>query len=177
VGRAGVVAAAVGRLTGYRSESWDETNRNVIEFYNRNATITLVLVGFVFVVAGLGVSSVMTTVVLQKVRDIAILRSMGVQSGSITRIFMLEGLIIGVFGVFVGSPAGHVICHFISLIRFEASTAGVIRSDRINIFETPEAHLIVIVFGILIAVLSSVTPARKATRYMPVSVLRGQVGA
>jgi len=177
VGRAGGIAATVGRLTGYRSESWDETNRNVIEFYNRNATITLVLVGFVFVVAGLGVSSVMTTVVLQKVRDIAILRSMGVQSGSITRIFMLEGLIIGIFGVVVGSPAGHVICHFISLIRFEASTAGVIRSDRINIFETPEAHLIVIVFGILIAVLSSVTPARKATRYLPVSILRGQVGA
>ena len=176
VNRARAVAATVQRLTGYRSESWDETNRNVIEFYNRNAAITLVLVGFVFVVAGLGVSSVMTTVVLQKVRDIAILRSMGVQRGSITLIFMLEGLIMGIFGVLIGSPAGHVICHFISLIRFEASTAGVLRSDRINIFETPEAHLMVIFFGILIAVLSSITPARKATRYPPVSILRGQVG-
>jgi lipoprotein-releasing system permease protein len=118
----------------------------------------------------------MTTVVLQKVRDIAILRSMGVQRGSITLIFMLEGLIMGIFGVLIGSPAGHVICHFISLIRFEASTAGVLRSDRINIFETSEAHLMVIFFGILIAVLSSITPARKATRYPPVSILRGQVG-
>ncbi len=176
VNRARAVAATVQRLTGYRSESWDETNRNVIEFYNRNAAITLVLVGFVFVVAGLGVSSVMTTVVLQKVRDIAILRSMGVQRGSITLIFMLEGLIMGIFGVLIGSPAGHVICHFISLIRFEASTAGVLRSDRINIFETPEAHFTVIAFGILIAILSSITPARKATRYPPVSILRGQVG-
>ncbi|MBM3161802.1 MAG: ABC transporter permease [Chlorobi bacterium] len=176
VKRSGGVAVTVQRLTGYRSESWDETNRNVIDFYNRNAVITLVLVGFVFVVAGLGVSSVMTTVVLQKVRDIAILRSMGVQKGSITRIFMLEGLMIGMLGVFIGSPVGHVICHFVSLIRFEASTAGVLRSDRINIIETPEAHIIVIVFGILIAVISSVMPARKATRYMPVSILRGEVG-
>ena len=176
VERARETARQVQDLSGYKSESWDETNRNVIEFYNRNALITLVLVGFVFIVAGLGVSSVMTTVVLQKVKDIAILRSMGVQRGSITRIFMLEGLMIGILGVLIGSPMGHLICHLVSLIRFEASTAGVLKSDRINLVETPEAHLLVIVFGILIAVLSSLSPARKATRYMPVSILRGEVG-
>ncbi|MCX6179748.1 MAG: FtsX-like permease family protein [Chlorobiales bacterium] len=173
---AGQTAAKVQELSGYKSESWDETNRNVIDFYNRNALITLVLVGFVFIVAGLGVSSVMTTVILQKVKDIAILRSMGMQAGNITRIFMLEGFMIGVLGVVIGSPMGHVICHFVDSIRFEASTAGVLKSDRINIIEQPEAHLIVIVFGILIAVLSSWSPARKATRYLPVRILRGEVG-
>ncbi len=164
-------------LSGYRSESWDESNRNVIEFYNRNALITLVLVGFVFIVAGLGVSSVMTTVILQKVKDIAIMRSMGMPGGSITRIFMLEGLMIGILGVVVGSPMGHVICHFVDSIRFAATTAGVLKSDRINIIEMPDAHLIVIVFGILIAVISSWSPARKAANYVPVSILRGEVGA
>lgn len=177
VERAAETAARVEALTGYNSESWDETNRNVIEFYNRNALITLVLVGFVFIVAGLGVSSVMTTVVLQKVKDIAIMRSMGVQRGSITRIFMFEGFIIGVIGVLIGSPLGHLICHLVSAIRFEASTAGVLKSDRINLIEMPDAHLIVIGFGILIAVISSLSPARKATRYMPVRILRGEVGA
>ncbi|TLU88358.1 MAG: ABC transporter permease [Chlorobium sp.] len=177
VGLARQTAAKVQELCGYKSESWDETNRNVIEFYNRNAVITLVLVGFVFIVAGLGVSSVMTTVVLQKVKDIAILRSMGVQRGSITRIFMFEGFLIGVLGVLLGSPLGHMICHFVSSIRFEASTAGVLKSDRITLVETLDAHLIVIVFGILISVFSSLFPARKATRFTPVSVLRGEVGA
>jgi lipoprotein-releasing system permease protein len=177
VERAGKTAAQVQALSGYKSESWDETNRNVIEFYNRNALITLVLVGFVFIVAGLGVSSVMTTVVLQKVKDIAIMRSMGMPAGNITRIFMLEGLMIGILGVLIGSPLGHVICHFISAIRFEASTAGVLKSDRITIIEMPDAHLIVMFFGILIAVLSSWSPARKATRYEPVRILRGEVGA
>jgi len=164
-------------LSGYKSESWDETNRNVIEFYNRNALITLVLVGFVFVVAGLGVSSVMTTVILQKVKDIAIMRSMGMPGRNISTIFMLEGLMIGILGVLIGSPLGHLICHLVASIRFEASTAGVLKSDRINIIELPDAHLMVIVFGILIAVLSSWSPARKATRYVPVSILRGEVGA
>ncbi|NTU98065.1 MAG: ABC transporter permease [Chlorobiaceae bacterium] len=176
VERARETAAKVQERSGYISESWDETNRNVIEFYNRNAVITLVLVGFVFIVAGLGVSSVMTTVVLQKVKDIAILRSMGVQRGSITRIFMLEGFMIGVIGVLFGSPVGHVICHFVSSIRFVASTAGVLKSDRINLVETPGVHLIVIGFGILISVISSLNPARKATRYLPVRILRGEVG-
>jgi lipoprotein-releasing system permease protein len=119
----------------------------------------------------------MTTVVLQKVKDIAIMRSMGVQRKSITRIFMLEGFMMGVLGVLLGSPVGHLTIKLIESIRFEPSSAGVIKSDRINIFETPEAHLLVIVFGIIIAVISSVSPARKATRYPPVKVLRGEVGA
>ncbi len=177
VERAQQTSDRVEALSGYKSESWDETNRNVIEFYNRNALITLVLVGFVFVVAGLGVSSVMTTVILQKVKDIAIMRSMGMPGKNITRIFMLEGFMIGVLGVLIGSPVGHLICQFVASIRFEATTAGVLKSDRINIIEMADAHLIVIVFGILIAVLSSWSPARKATRYVPVTILRGEVGA
>ena len=175
VGLAGEVAGRVERETGYESESWDETNRNVIDFYNRNGTITLVLVGFVFIVAGLGVSSVMTTVVLQKTKDIAILRSMGVQRRSITGIFMAEGFIIGLFGVCFGAPLGHLICRMIASIRFEANTAGVMQSDRINLYETPEAYVIVIVFGIVISVISSFGPARRAAGYLPVKILRGQV--
>ncbi|TLU81654.1 MAG: ABC transporter permease [Chlorobium sp.] len=177
VERASQTADQVEKLSGYKAESWDETNRNIIEFYNRNGMITLVLVGFVFIVAGLGVSSVMTTVILHKVKDIAIMRSMGMPNGDITRIFMFEGLMIGILGVLIGSPLGHVICHFVASIRFEASTAGVLKADRINLIEMPDAHLLVIVFGILIAVLSSWSPARKATRYVPVSILRGEVGA
>lgn len=176
VERAQETSDRVEALSGYKSESWDETNRNVIEFYNRNGLITLVLVGFVFIVAGLGVSSVMTTVILQKVKDIAIMRSMGMPAGNIMRIFMLEGFMIGLLGVLIGSPAGHFICKLVASIRFEASTAGVLKSDRINLIEMPDAHLIVIVFGILIAVLSSWSPARKATCYVPVSILRGEVG-
>ncbi|NTU92164.1 MAG: ABC transporter permease [Chlorobiaceae bacterium] len=173
---AGKVAARIEGITGYNTESWDETNRNVIEFYSRNSTITLVLVGFVFVVAGLGVASVMTTVVLQKVKDIAIMRSMGVQRKSITRIFMLEGLMMGTMGVLLGSPVGHLACKLIADVRFRPSSAGVISSDRLLIVETPDAYVMVIVFGILIAVISSVGPARRATNYPPVRVLRGEVG-
>jgi lipoprotein-releasing system permease protein len=177
IDQADAIAARIEKQTGYDTKSWSESNKNVLDFYNRNSTITLVLVAFVFVVAGLGVSSVMTTVVLQKVRDIAIMRSMGVQRQSITLIFMLEGLMIGLMGVVAGSPVGHLICRLIDAIRFQASSAGVISSDRINLFETPDAHILVIVFGILISVISSVGPARRATSYLPVQVLRGEVGA
>ena len=175
VSRAGEVATQIESLSGYGAESWDETNKNVIDFYKRNGRITLVLVGFVFIVAGLGVSSVMTTVVLQKNKDIAIMRSMGVQQNSITRIFMVEGFIIGLFGVMLGSPLGHFICTLIASIRYEANTAGTLQSDRLNLFETPESHLLVIVFGILIAVISSVGPARRAAGFLPVKILRGQI--
>lgn len=177
VGNAGDVADRAERVTGYKSESWDETNRNVIDFYNRNGTITLVLVGFVFIVAGLGVSSVMTTVVLQKVKDIAIMRSMGLRQNSITFIFTLEGFIIGLLGVSVGSPLGHFICRMVASVRFEINTSAVLQSDRINLQETPEAYVIVILFGIVVSVISALGPASRAARYVPVKILRGQVGA
>ena len=176
VGDAGDVADRAERVTGYKSESWDETNRNVIDFYNRNGTITLVLVGFVFIVAGLGVSSVMTTVVLQKVKDIAIMRSMGLRQNSITFIFTLEGFIIGLLGVSVGSPLGHFICRMVASIRFEVNTSAVLQSDRINLQETPEAYVIVVLFGIVVSVISALGPASRAARYVPVKILRGQVG-
>lgn len=175
VEQASAVARRLESATGYRAESWDETSRNVIDFYNRNNTITLVLVGFVFIVAGLGVSSVMTTVVLQKTKDIAIMRSMGVQRGSITRIFMMEGFLIGLLGVAFGSPLGHFICRIVASIRYEANTAGVIQTDRLNVFETPESHVLVIVFGIIVTILSSYGPARRASGFLPVRILRGQV--
>ena len=175
VSRAGNVAERVQQLTGYRTESWDETNKNVIDFYNRNGTLTLVLVGFVFIVAGLGVSSVMTTVVLQKTKDIAIMRSMGVQRSSITAIFMTEGFIIGLLGVSFGCPIGHFITRLVGSIRFEANNAGVLQSDRISVLETPEAYVIVVVFGIIISVASSLGPARRAAGYVPVKILRGQM--
>ncbi|NTU52965.1 MAG: ABC transporter permease [Chlorobiaceae bacterium] len=176
IDQADLIAARIRKLTGYDTKSWSESNRNVIDFYNRNGVITMVLVSFVFVVAGLGVSSVMTTVVLQKMKDIAILRSMGVQRKSITIIFMLEGMIMGSFGVLAGSPVGHFCCTLIGAIRFAPSSAGVISSDRLLLVETLDAHLLVIFFGILIAVISSVGPARRATSYLPVQVLRGEVG-
>ena len=176
VGNAGDVAEKAERVTGYKSESWDETNRNVIDFYNRNGTITLVLVGFVFIVAGLGVSSVMTTVVLQKVKDIAIMRSMGLRQNSITSIFTLEGFIIGLLGVCLGSPLGHFICRMVASIRFEVNTSAVLQSDRINLQETPEAYVIVVLFGIVVSVISALGPASRAARYVPVKILRGQVG-
>ncbi len=162
-------------LSGYKAESWDETNKNVLDFITRNNTVTLVLVGFVFVVAGLGVSSVMTTVVLQKTKDIAIMRSFGVSRMAISLIFMVEGIFIGVVGAIFGSGLGHVICDLVKNIRFTASNAGVVRSDRINIVESPEAHLIVVVFAIVVTVLSAMGPARRAAKLLPVRVLRGEV--
>jgi len=169
------VARTMEKLTGYETESWDETNKNVLDFIKRNNSVTLVLVGFVFVVAGLGVSSVMTTVVLQKTKDIAIMRSYGTSKANISLIFMLEGLFIGVVGALLGSGLGHLICDFIETIRFQSSTAGVVRSDRINVIETPEAHIIVVVFAILVTVFSAFGPARRAARLEPVRILRGEV--
>ncbi|ACF12555.1 protein of unknown function DUF214 [Chloroherpeton thalassium ATCC 35110] len=175
INASGFVAATMEKLTGYETESWDETNKNVLDFIKRNNSVTLVLVGFVFIVAGLGVSSVMTTVVLQKTKDIAIMRSYGTSKANITLIFMLEGLFIGVVGALLGSAIGHLICDFVATIRFESSTAGVVRSDRINIVEMPESHIIVVIFAILVTVFSAFGPARRAARLKPVRILRGEV--
>ena len=74
-----------------------------------------------------------------------------------------------------GCPIGHFITRLVGSIRFEANNAGVLQSDRISVLETPEAYVIVVVFGIIISVASSLGPARRAAGYVPVKILRGQM--
>lgn len=166
------VSEKIKKLTGYQCETWEEANANLLSLFKRNNTITLFLVVFVFIVAGFGIANVLITIVLQKQQDIAIMKSMGVSRKSVEAIFLVEGLILGLAGAIIGAIAGHLITNLISSLPISYGESAVVRSDHIVTVQKPVFFLLTSFFSILMSMLSSMGPARRAARLKPVDILR-----
>ncbi len=162
----------ISRLTGYKTETWDEANANLIELFERNNNITLFLVVFVFIVAGFGIANVLITIVLQKRQDIAIMKSFGLSKRTIEMIFILEGLILGIIGTFLGEIAGHFMADFISTIPISFGDSAVIKNDHLVTYQTVFSFVITAVFSIIVGAIAGWGPARRAAKSNPVEVLR-----
>ncbi len=166
------VSKQISELTGYKTETWEEANQNLLSLFQRNNNITFFLVIFVFVVAGFGIANVLITIVLQKRRDIAVMKSMGVSRGSVELIFLVEGLTLGVIGALIGCVAGHYLTDFISSLPISFGKSAVIRSDHIVTVQKPMFYVLTTLFAIVVSAISGYGPARRAARLKPVDILR-----
>lgn len=127
---------------------------------------------FVFLVAGFGIANVLITIVLQKQRDIAIMKSMGVSSSTIKMIFLTEGMIFGITGAVIGMTAGHLLTNFISSLPLSFGESAVVRGDHIVTVQKASSFVIVAVFSVLVSAISSYIPSRRAAKLKPVDILR-----
>lgn len=159
-------------VTGYKTETWEEANKNLLDIFQRNNRITFFLVIFVFVVAGFGISNVLITIVLQKQKDIAVMKSMGVSRATIEWIFLFEGLILGVIGAIIGCAGGHYLTNLISSLPVSYGEGAVVRSTHIVTVQEPFDFFITGAFSIIVSALSSLGPSRRAARLNPVDILR-----
>ena len=91
---------------GYRTESWEETNRNVLSLFVIQNSIMYSVVGAILLVAAFGIYNIISTVVYEKTRDIAILKSLGFAERDILAIFLAEGVIVGILGGIAGALVG-----------------------------------------------------------------------
>ncbi len=162
----------ISELTGYKTETWEQENANLLSLFERNNNITLFLVVFVFIVAGFGIANVLITIVLQKRQDIAIMKSFGLSKRNIEIIFVCEGLILGLIGTLLGEVAGHFLTNFISTIPISFGEGAVVRNDHLVTLQTTASFMITGVFSIIVSSISGLGPARRAARLNPVDILR-----
>ncbi|TYC62330.1 ABC transporter permease [Rhodobacterales bacterium] len=165
------VAARAERQLGYKAVSWEEANEGLMEaFFVRNV-IMYTVVGAILLVAGFGIFNIVSTIVHEKAKDIAILKSLGFRESDIQQIFVLEGLVIGILGAIAGSALGFALSSYMATIRFELT-------QDMEITHLP-IHFSVLHYAIacLLALFSSAVagfiPARKAARLNPVDIIRG----
>ena len=166
------VAKKISELTGYKTETWEQANANLLDLFERNNNITLFLVVFVFIVAGFGIANVLITIVLQKRQDIAIMKSFGLSKRSIEVIFVLEGLILGLLGTLIGEFAGHYLANFISTLPISFGDSAVVKNDHIVTYQTTMSFIITALFSIIVSSISGFGPARRAAKLNPVDILR-----
>lgn len=165
------VAARSERQLGYKAVSWEEANEGLMEaFFVRNV-IMYTVVGAILVVAGFGIYNIVSTIVHEKAKDIAILKSLGFPEGDIQRIFVLEGLVIGVLGAIAGSCLGFGLSSYLATVRFELTTD--VEMTRLPIHFSVYHYVIACLLALFSSAIAGLLPARKAARLNPVDIIRG----
>lgn len=161
------IAARLAARWPVKVESWQLTNSGLVSALNAQSVSTALIRGVVMVVVVLGVASVLVVSVVQKQREIGILRAMGATQGQVMRVFLLQGAIVGA----LGSALGVVMA--VGLIW--AFTTFVRGSDGQALFAialAPGLALRIAVIATLCGVLAAVAPARRAARLDPAQAIR-----
>ena len=161
------LAAELGQRWPYKVESWQDTNAGLVSALKAQSVSTALIRGVVMVVVVLGIASVLVVSVVQKRREIGILRAMGATQGQILRVFLLQGAIVGA----LGSALGVVL----ALALIWAFTTFVRGSDGLPLFIitlAPGLALRIAAIATLCGVLAAVAPARRAARLDPAQAIR-----
>lgn len=151
----------------YKTESWQKANAQLVSALNAQSVSTAVIRGVVMVVVVLGIASVLVVSVVQKRREIGILRAMGATQGQVLRIFLLQGGIVGAIGAVLGV--------LLAVLLIWAFTHFVRGSDGLPLFPitlAPVLALQVAALATLCGVLAAVAPARRAARLDPAQAIR-----
>ncbi|MFY3383775.1 ABC transporter permease [Paracidovorax sp. MALMAid1276] len=148
-------------------ESWQESNAQLVSALNAQSVSTGIIRGVVLAVVVLGIASVLVVSVVQKRREIGILRAMGATRGQVLRLFLVQGAVVGA----VGSVLGLLLA--VALIA--AFTAFVRGSDGLPLFNIhlPLATAVrVAVLATVCGVLAAIAPARRAAQLNPAQAIR-----
>jgi lipoprotein-releasing system permease protein len=168
------VTDRVERIFGYDAESWQEANANFLSLFAMQDKIVGFVISAILLVGGFGILAIQIMIVLQKQRDIAILRSVGLRKADILRIFLLQGMIVAMVGGLVGDVLGKIA--LTQLAKLKVHTEGLVSSDTFLVFEDPKFYVYGVVFALVVGAIASFIPAWRGSKVEPVDVLRGQIG-
>ena len=169
--RARDVAAYIEHSSGYKSVSWQEASKDLLDALTIRNVIMYTVVSAILLVACFGIYNVISTVVLEKTRDIAILKSMGFHARDIRLIFTIEGALIGLGGSLVGMLLGSGMMRAIESVAIKPP--GATQEINLPVYWGIDQFALAGGFAVLSAVIAAWLPARKGGRVQPVDILRG----
>jgi lipoprotein-releasing system permease protein len=164
---ASAIAADLASRWPYKVESWQETNTQLVSALNAQSVSTGIIRGVVMAVVILGIASVLVVSVVQKRREIGILRAMGATRGQVLRIFLLQGAIVGGLGSILGVA--------LAVVLIYVFTAFVRDSNNLPLFVitlAPKLALQVALIATVSGVLAAIAPARRAAALDPAEAIR-----
>jgi lipoprotein-releasing system permease protein len=168
------VAERCERIFGYDAESWQEANANFLGLFVMQNTIIAFVVGAILLVGGFGILAIQIMIVLQKTKDIAILRSVGFTRRDVLSIFLLQGAIVAFTGAVLGEVVGHNLVAFLGTLKTKQE--GLVKSDSFLVYDDPQIYVYGFAFAMIVGLVASLVPALRGSRVEPVDVLRGQIG-
>jgi lipoprotein-releasing system permease protein len=151
---------------------WMTLNQTVFQALGLERLVTFVTIGLIVLVAALNIVATLIMMVLEKSRDIAILLSMGATNQQIRRIFIFQGVIIGVVGTFFGVIIGQIACFFADKYHLIRLAPEIYTIAYVPFKAAPVDSIIVAGTAILISFLATLYPSAAAARLQPVEALR-----
>ncbi|HYA58833.1 MAG TPA: ABC transporter permease [Burkholderiaceae bacterium] len=165
------VAAQIESSIGYKSVSWIEASEDILSLLLVRNIIMYSVVSAILVVASFGIYNTLSTIVIEKTRDIAILKSIGFHARDVRTIFLLEGLIIGCVGSAFGLVAGAILMRVLANIALRPP--GVTEIVHLPVWWGPEQFALATTFALSSCLAAAYLPAQRASRVHPVEILRG----
>ena len=156
----------------YVAQDWQDMNQNLFSALWLEKMAISITIGLIVMVAALNIIASLILLVMEKSRDIAILKTMGTSSKRVMTIFMMQGLIIGVVGTTIGASAGLALCWVLDRYRLIHIPMDVYQVSYVPFVVLPSNFIAVVVSAILICFLATLYPSRQASRLDPVQALR-----
>jgi lipoprotein-releasing system permease protein len=158
----------------YTAQHWADLNRSLFSALWLEKVAISITIGLIVMVAALNIIASLILLVMEKSRDIAILKTMGSTSASIRRIFVLQGLIIGLVGTAAGALAGTLLIYVLDRYRLISVPMDVYQISYVPFTLELSDFLIVILSAIVICFVATIYPSRQAARLDPAQALRYQ---
>ena len=169
--RAPQLAAHLEQLLEHRSRSWQEREHGNLQIFKAIRYSAALTVSTIIVLAGFGIFNILTLMVIEKVREIAILRSMGYRRGDISAIFLWQGLLVAVIGSTFGCGLGALLTWGVS--RIPIKMRGFFATEHFLVSWSWYHYLAAVAIAFGGVFLASYFPARRAAKLAPVTILRG----
>lgn len=154
------------------TRDWIEMNKNLFAALKLEKIAMFVILALIVLVAAFNIISTLIMVVMEKQKDIAILKAMGATSGSIMKIFVIEGTVIGTVGTALGLLGGYLSCFILAKYKFIELPGDVYYISTLPVKMEPTTLLIVSAAALGISFIATIYPAYQAARLDPAEALR-----
>lgn len=169
--QAKAVSDRIERETGYKSVAWQEAHEDLMSAFVIRNVIMYTVVGAILLVASFGTYNIISTITHEKTRDIAIMKSLGLSEATVRRIFVLEGLIIGLVGALAGWALGYALTRALGTVELRVS--GITDMTRLPLAYSFLHYGVAAAVALASSLVAGFFPARKAARVYPVDIIRG----
>jgi lipoprotein-releasing system permease protein len=169
--KADEVSAEISRNTGLMTKTWGQSNKNLLSALSLEKTVMIIVFSLIVVIAGFVVWVTLNMLVREKTRDIGVMRAMGFSSNKIMKIFLIEGMTLGVLGIIIGTGVALSILWYVKNYSISQLTS-IYYLTKIPVELSIEEIFIIIGANLVVIFISSVFPAYRAAKLQPVEALR-----